>query len=510
MAIQNMRSGVPVIGYLKIGATTTTAPTHPYKFDHIEITGKDRDKDGNLIPDIGLLNQLVDGGHVKLCGGCKRSNELGFPKGLPRQIPIMIPYNDIELAFPNRMAYYRGRTAYCTGDGIEAQRLTVTGTRKGKGKGGKEFPVYGPPAPHEPCGSACPDFERRRCKPNGKLRLVLGIHDTVGTVMEFKTTSWASIPNIQNGLEEISRATGGILSGIPLMFEITEEAVSPKDGSAAGNAWIARVVPVVGRQQLLEQASEMLRLRAPLIQEVRRLESSIDRGEIWEETPEEIAAHTREFYQNGEEPAEPESTPQQESQEQNPPKPATRACPVGVCKFLEGHKGGHSFETYIPAAGLCNASTFNRSCDPPAFGRAGEHCRFVEGHKGQHSFEIKTEPFDDRASESPSGPPLELNGGTAPDAAPAQSGGRNVTEADPRITDVQKGILIAKAENRAGACGLAADDGLIILSDVLNGLGVTEPDPAAPVGADLSDVRVGEMNAFMAAIAAWGDGDGAA
>lgn len=331
MAIKILRKGVPVVGFLKLGSNTVATQgkkSHPYKFDHVEITGKDRDKHGNLIPDVELMQQIVDTGHVKTCAGCARSKALGFQDGLPTQVPILIPYDDLELAFPNRLAYYRGRTAYCVGDGEIAQRLTVTGKRQNKGGG--ETMVYGPPADHGPCGSDCPDFEARRCKPNGKLRLVLGVRDTVGTVMEFRTTSWASIPNIQNGLEEIARATGGIIAGIPLMFEITEEAVRPKDGAPAGKAFIARVVPLVGRQELLQQASEMLRLREPLVREVRALEASISRDRIWDETPDEIEAHTREFYADGDasevSAAEPEPAPAAETPD-NPTTDEASASP---------------------------------------------------------------------------------------------------------------------------------------------------------------------------------------
>ena len=71
---------------------------------------------------------------------------------------VLLPYNELELNLQSRLAYYKGRTAYCTGDGEEAMRLEIVGKEKGKDR-------YGAAQPHSPCGNQCPDF-LKRCKPN--------------------------------------------------------------------------------------------------------------------------------------------------------------------------------------------------------------------------------------------------------------------------------------------------------------------------------------------------------
>jgi hypothetical protein len=281
MGIKDLRQGLPVVGYAKIGEAM-------------------------------LMQALIEGG-AKTCGGCKRSEALGFEGGLPTQLGIFLPYNDLELNFPTRHAYFRGRTAYCTGDGEQAQRLKITGTKK---VSGRDTPVYGPAEPHEGCGSLCPDRESRRCKPNARLRFVLGIQENVGGCFEFRTTSWNSTANIVASLEMLRTWTGGILQGFPLLFEIGPQTVQPKDGGPANIAQIARVTFPGGPEKLLAAVQESLQIRAPVIAEIRKLEASIERGE-WEEPDAEELAGTETEDAEFEEIPEGGAAPEQEE----PPPP---------------------------------------------------------------------------------------------------------------------------------------------------------------------------------------------
>lgn len=290
MSIKTLRTGLPTIGYLKIGQPgmprSDGKQSAPEKFDHVEVTRTERDQNGRLVPDEGLLRRLVEHEQITLCGGCARSKALGFPDGLPTRIPIQILYNDLELTFPHRLAWYRGRTAYCVGDGETAQRLSVKGQSNGKD-------VFGPAKPHAPCGDACPEFMSRRCKPHGRFRFMLGVQESLGGCYEFRTTSWNSIANVLESLRMIQAATGGILEWIPLFFEVTRQTVQPKDGAPANVATIARVVFPGTPQKLLAAVKETLALKAPVIREIRQLEAQIERG--WVETPEEVAAVVAEF-----------------------------------------------------------------------------------------------------------------------------------------------------------------------------------------------------------------------
>lgn len=295
MAIKILRTGLPVIGYAKIGmASEKDSPLKgsPMRWDHIELTGIERDEHGRLLPNIPLMRELVARG-AKTCGGCPRSNALGFPKGLPTQLGIYLAYNDLELNFPSRLAWFKGRTAFCTGDGEKAMRRKVIRTERA---GDRNVDVFGEEAPHPGCGWSCPDLLARRCKPHGKLRFILSIQENVGGCFEFRTTSLNSIPNITEGLEMIRAATGGVLQWIPLLFEVAPQTVQPREGGRASVAYIARVTFPGSPQKLLEQVHAHLQVRAPMVAQIRKLEASL-KDTTWSETPEEIADIVSEFYQ---------------------------------------------------------------------------------------------------------------------------------------------------------------------------------------------------------------------
>lgn len=307
--IEILSRGLPVIGYVKIGQASEKASKlkgAPMKFDHLEVTGRQRDPEGRLFLDPFATADLIAKG-AATCGGCERARELAkiydeplFEKGLPTQLPILLPYDELELNLPNRLAYYKGRTAYCTGDGIQAQRIPLDE------KGGPA----GPAAPFGPCGSACPDFQARRCKPHAKLRFVLGTQENVGGCYEFVTTSWNSLRNLVESLRLIQTMTRGKLAWVPLRFEIGPQTVQPRSGGPTNTAWIARVTFPGTPRELLASVREHLAVEAPMHAEIRRLEA-VARGESqWTETPEEIELHRQEFVTGDEEEgAEPDPAP---------------------------------------------------------------------------------------------------------------------------------------------------------------------------------------------------------
>lgn len=306
--IRILRKGMPIVGYAKIGQP---GAQHPEKFDHIELTGRARDASKRLEPDVELMRELLKRdteGIITTCGGCPRSKDLGFEKGLPTRLPILLPYNDLELVIPNRLAWYKAGIAYCVGDGQTAQRLEVVkqGTRN-------IATEYGDAKPHSPCAEGgCPDFGKSdRCKPRGRLRFMLGVQQTIGGCYEFQTTSWNSIANLVEGLRVIQSQAGGTLVGIPLFFEISKQTVRPKAGPQ-NTAWIASVVFRGSQEQLLEAVERQLRVAAPRMQEIRKLEREISKGTVWSDEPEDIEAEEAEFGGSVESAPQPESAPTSE------------------------------------------------------------------------------------------------------------------------------------------------------------------------------------------------------
>lgn len=299
MAIKILRQGLPIIGHAKIGEASLRSSRlrgAPFKFDHIELTGIARDKEGRLVTDHDQIAAVLESG-AATCGGCERSKALGYADGLPVEMGILLQSNSLEVVLPNRLAWYRGRTAFCVGDGEAAQRLTIEGEKEvtGSDKVKRMVTVYGPARDHGPCGFDCPDLQDRKCKPNGKFRFTLATQQTVGGVYEFRTTSWASLGNLTASLKEILLTTGGLMAWLPLMFRIVKGTVQPRDG-AATNAMLAMVTPPPGGPEaLLGMAADVLRLRAPLMREVKLLDANLQKTIKWDESDEEIQAARDEF-----------------------------------------------------------------------------------------------------------------------------------------------------------------------------------------------------------------------
>lgn len=335
MSIKILRQGLPISGYLKIGAATPkNSPRKgaPEKWDHLELTGVERDQHGVLCPDIPLIKALLQMG-VPTCGGCARSQFLAEQyeeeilfQGLPTAVEIALPYDDPDLFFPHRLAYHRGRLAFCTGDGEVAERLKIVGK---KNVNGKQVDQYGQAEEYGPCGPECSDFQSRRCKPQAKLRFMLAHQHMVGGCYEFRTTSWNSIANLVNGIEMIQTVAAGVVRWLPLTFSIAPQTVTQKDGGPSSTQYIARVFYKGTHQELLEKVHGTLQIRSPLVEEIKAIEAGVP-PEQWVETEEEVQGFREEFdheNMNGEQPAAesialPAATPPAEpAQEETLPEP---------------------------------------------------------------------------------------------------------------------------------------------------------------------------------------------
>lgn len=305
MPIRILGKGLPAVGFCKIGEPDSAKDPQrkgaPQKWDHFELTGRERDAHGKLCVDVDITLALLraqshDGKPaLRTCGGCSRSKwlaeQIGVPEfehGLPVELPVLLPYDDLELNLPHRLVYYKGGTAFCTGDGESAQRLEIKGTRK---VDGRDVEDYGAPKDWSPCGNACPDFnqqngKRPNCMPTARLRFLLGLQASVGGCYEFRTRSWNSIRNLVESFEMIQTVTGGSLAWIPLWLEVGPQTVQPRSGRA-NTAWIVRASYRGTPQKLLEEVRGNLQLRAPILREIRQLEAMASRE--WKMTPEEIA-----------------------------------------------------------------------------------------------------------------------------------------------------------------------------------------------------------------------------
>jgi hypothetical protein len=300
MKIQGIKLIEPrpsVRGYIKIGRTVKGvgqrgAYTRPEKHDHFEITTSYREEQTqtegeNLELDRELIDRIIalGGDSIPLCGGCDRSRALGYPKGLPQRLPVYLPSDEVETALPHWLAYYRGRARFCHGDGVTAARLTEKKDARGQ-------PVFADPRPWQPCGNTCPDLQARRCKPQGILRLCLGVQQSVGSVYEFRTTSWNSLRSLLGSIEWIRGITGGVIQFLPLFLDLRPITVRPKEGRPS-RAWVVALDYIGTPTQLAQAVAGELTSYAQARATLTRLTARID-AQL--ETPEVAAAVEAEFY----------------------------------------------------------------------------------------------------------------------------------------------------------------------------------------------------------------------
>ncbi len=203
---------VAEIGKIKIGEHDTKARTGqkgtwyaPKKLDHFKVVRTDRDQ--------AKINFLEDEQVMKTLGA------------EPKEIPIILPFDDPELNFQTSFALYQGRQCICRGNGLEADMLFL--------KDGK--PSAYTLMDTEELGDAVHKNERRKivcnpntcpnmkpdaagatkCKPNGRLCCIIPASKRLNGYYFFRTTSWASVGYIMKALEDMKIQAGGILKGVP-------------------------------------------------------------------------------------------------------------------------------------------------------------------------------------------------------------------------------------------------------------------------------------------------------
>ena len=196
--IKGLTLGLAEIGKIKIGkkgAERTSKAGNkfrlPTKDDHFTITTLERDGNDDFKVDMRIMKELGEN---------------------PKELRIMLIYDDIDQNFPTRYARYFGTKCVCSGNGERARLIND--------KTGEIKEIACDP-------SACPHIKERRCKINGTLNCLLENTNTLGGVYKFRTTSYHSVKQILSSLLFIQRMTGGTLAGIPLFLTLSPKHVSP-------------------------------------------------------------------------------------------------------------------------------------------------------------------------------------------------------------------------------------------------------------------------------------------
>jgi len=194
---QGLNPMLAEIGKIKIGGKGDTRNKKgggtyqlPIRYDSFKITTTMKDpKTGNFIIDDNLMATLPNN---------------------PTEIPIRLPFDDIEMNFRTCFEYYAGKKCICRGDGEKA----IYTDDKGKQK---EITCK-----NQDCGY----LKNGKCKVAGILSCFISNSSDFGGVHRFRTHGWNSVSNILASLEFIAENTGGILQNLPLKLKMLKKSTA--------------------------------------------------------------------------------------------------------------------------------------------------------------------------------------------------------------------------------------------------------------------------------------------
>lgn len=267
----------PVIGRISIGRVVEkNGKRLPEKDDQFTITTQVQNRDGWVLHP--LDESLRKEATAKL-----------------RSIPVKVLFNDPDLNLRAEFSAFDKQTGrpLCVGNGETCRRVTQNGIE-----------MMACPAP-EGCA-----FGRGICKPYGRLNVLVGDDDGLGTFI-FRTTSFNSIRTLTARLRYFQAVSGQLLAAMPLELKLRGKSTTLSHRSAI---YYADLVVRAGTtlEEAIVQAHEL---------DVRRREAGFDQEALdevgrqgfangaFEDSLDEAAAVVEEFYPTvGEaEPSEPKS-----------------------------------------------------------------------------------------------------------------------------------------------------------------------------------------------------------
>jgi hypothetical protein len=189
----------PVIGRISIGRVgEKNGKRLPEKDDQFTITTQVQNRDGWLLhPYDEKFRQLNEGGKL-------------------RSIPVRLLFNDPDLNLRVQYTLFDredGRP-FCAGNGETCRRVVDNGIET------------------MPCPS--PDscsFGGKLCKPYGRLNVLIGDDDALGTFI-FRTTSFNSIRTLAARMHYFKAVSGGLLADLPLELRLRGKSTTQSHRSA--------------------------------------------------------------------------------------------------------------------------------------------------------------------------------------------------------------------------------------------------------------------------------------
>lgn len=264
MGIHGLTPRLAEVGKIKIGTLSdkmVKGRRLPKKLDHFVVTSILRDESGNLLIDEDMTKKIGD--------SCQ-------------ELPIYLCYDDPQLNFATFFAHFTQSRLQCMGNGRTASRTMESGD--------KEEIVCNP--------KTCEAYQKKQCKPYGRLSVILADASRVGGCHVLRTTSWNSIRNILTSMSFIRTITGGILAGIKLKMRLIPMQVQPKDMGRTVKIYTVNIEYDGSWEELKDEAAKEMQRRVQLGTNMKQIESG-DREMIVEqvktEAEEQAAEMSQEF-----------------------------------------------------------------------------------------------------------------------------------------------------------------------------------------------------------------------
>jgi len=255
-SILGLMRSLPEVGRIKIGEPGEVCVSQtgkkfrlPKKLDHFKVVTRFRGADGRFMPDEEVHKVL--GEH-------------------PREIDVVLMYDDPRLNSPHRLSCYSGSARYCSGNGEQALRLDPdTGTYNPRSCPCALF--VKPEVAEENKGKG--ENQMMRCKPYGVFRVQLPVKKSSVGCYAFRTTSSESLSNIVSMQEEILLRTGGILAGIQLKIKMYPASETTPAG-ATTNWKVYLDLPEGGWDEVIRQAQESMHRRLTTRIDMKAIEAT--------------------------------------------------------------------------------------------------------------------------------------------------------------------------------------------------------------------------------------------
>ena len=188
----------PVLGRISIGKVVEkNGKRLPEKDDQFTITSQVQSRDGWLLHP--LNEELRNGQDGKL-----------------RSIPIRLLFNEPDLNFRADYSLFDRTTGrpMCVGNGETCKRLTKDGIQS--------FPCPSP--------DGCSLAQGNACKPYGRLNVVIGDDDPLGSFV-FRTTGFNSIRTLAARLHYLQAISGNRLACLPLELRLRGKSTRQSHGT---------------------------------------------------------------------------------------------------------------------------------------------------------------------------------------------------------------------------------------------------------------------------------------